>query len=1385
MSAAMPDKDGARADSPQPSAGESSPLSKTGKKSASVFRSSKVYLPLLTSLALIVLFSLYFLLYVSSQEAYYNGRAFRVLATLGGKLDEKISIVRIVLTASTYYDGNKATDYIRNHLRPFRTQRPMLFRKDPRQESKRDGQFRLVRLDGGEGMLFRVQYGEGDPSHLAKGEQFCSAYTLAACADVDFGPAIRPLFERLNEKFFDDILIADSTGRILYQHSANGPRVTNLAAITASTSAAATRKTSAEDQPQKDEKGSGSSGARRSRFSEISEFSNLIDVKLAGGSYKLYLHPLPVMFQGPQRTGEADQSSLVICGLRSAAHVRAEMVALPYTHLIWGSVVLLAAMLLIWPVLKISYMSSRERLRHKHVISLALSILLATALLTLTALNISYNLQNDAASSEHLKHLAQGIKSGISGELTNALDALDAVSNSRYLLEQMKSNKWDPQSGFLAKFLTDGNLFDAKEKEAIQSYPFFHYMFWVDERGTQKFKLGVEDQATPPVTIAGEHYFDDVLHDNLTTTAEKKHRFRLQYLHSPNTGELFAVLAKRFRREDGMLAGPSGLAASILVSRIESLVDAVVPAGYGYAVVNRNGLVQFHSVSTRNQIEDFVEECRTDTALLALLASGSEDWLDVNYMGRRQMLFVTPLRSAGLPELTLITFRDTNYFNTLNVMTILVFALIFVLYAIPFVILTVTHVVRRRDYPLQAIWPCPSRTGDYIQVLGANLFLLAAFFIAYGSLDTADTMRATIALGFVGCLVAIQHMLGGWFEVFGHALVFTMLVALTAHSIPLLLLFTSGFLLYHARAAVIQRRAKQSIPLRYLYTGVTLSILMTVVVAPCCGFFKVAYESIHRLSLQREQLLLARKLAERRERIHRYYDFDLNLQRKDIAERRLKWTYDRHDYGCLNVDPASIQPGDLTSLNTGWFQKVVARVGGVFPSNPMGADLRELALTAPAGLQWVLTPPAKGRATYLALRSVNEGTVSEAEVLSAYPTWMGLNGWGIVALAGSAAILAAWILVGTKKVFLVDLEDAPRYEEADKDAYPRPGRMLHLLIVGHPKSGKSSYAKRIPGIQLVDIGKLAATDDWTLQRPLPRVVGIDRFEFDIDNPQTNLKKLHLLEELIYAENCSVVILSSIDPMYYLAAECPSNVVESGDLRTAMQLLDRWATVLTPFHKIRVDDITVPKFKRLCGKLAGTRDAGFQRFVDFINEECNHTAQLRNIGAAILRKYQRRSLFGVTDSKLTEEVLNRAETYYRVLWSNCTKEERLVLFQLAQDGWANPNNERALRQLERRNIIRRSSGFRIMNESFRRCIQNAQYPEEIAEWEQDEKQSLWKALKLSMITAGVLVAGWLLYAQQEILNLSLGYMSAFAAAGGIIIKLLSDFRGRSAGPAASK
>ena len=177
----------------------------------------------------------------------------------------------------------------------------------------------------------------------------------------------------------------------------------------------------------------------------------------------------------------------------------------------------------------------------------------------------------------------------------------------------------------------------------------------------------------------------------------------------------------------------------------------------------------------------------------------------------------------------------------------------------------------------------------------------------------------------------------------------------------------------------------------------------------------------------------------------------------------------------------------------------------------------------------------------------------------------------------------------------------------------------------------------------------------------------------------------------------------------------------------------------------------------------------------VRSECDHTAQLRKIGRAMLKEHCYET--PMSKAQFVEKLLDRVDSYYRVLWSTCTKGERLVLFQLAQDGWANPKNERALQQLQRRHIVRRGSGFRIMNDSFCRFVRTAQAPDEVKRWDEEEENSAWSAVKLGLSTALMMFGAWLLYAQQDVFQLGIGYLAALGTASGAILNLVKNFTGR--------
>ncbi len=124
---------------------------------------------------------------------------------------------------------------------------------------------------------------------------------------------------------------------------------------------------------------------------------------------------------------------------------------------------------------------------------------------------------------------------------------------------------------------------------------------------------------------------------------------------------------------------------------------------------------------------------------------------------------------------------------------------------------------------------------------------------------------------------------------------------------------------------------------------------------------------------------------------------------------------------------------------------------------------------------------------------------------------------------------------------------------------------------------------------------------------------------------------------------------------------------------------------------------------------------------------------------------------------------------------------MVLYQLAKDGWTNPKNRKAIQDLIRRGLVVRSSGFHIMNRSFRQFVLDYQYPEEVAAWDQEIKLSSWRAVRSSLLVAGVALGVWMVYSQQQVVHLALGYVGVLGGAAATVGSLVSALRNRGSRP----
>ncbi len=1113
----------------------------------------------------------------------------------------------------------------------------------------------------------------------------------------------------------------------------------------------------------------------------------------------MYLQPAPVEILKPDPgqapDGKLEKVTLVVCGLWRADRLESEVVSVPYTRLIWGTLVLLAAFALLWPLLKVAYMSPAERLRRRHVFYLLSSALIVTALLTVIVLNHSYSARDQEESREQLESLANTIDKNLKVELRDALVFMDELGRNVSLHQKFRNETHASLNNFLKSGLANGYV-----------YPYFDSVFWVNKDGQQLFKVTVEPES-PPVGVKERDYFKDVLLERhlmdtqrivKDTSCEIDCKFRFDSVYSKNTGELLTVLAKPYHTPETWKDDPLALPVQVMSSRFKSLVEPMLPAGFGFAIVNREGIAQIHSIAARSGIEDFFKECRQDPSLQALVRNALSDHLQIDYMGRRHQMFVKPLPYLADPAPALVVFRDANYFNTVNVACFLVFALLAGLFSIPFLVGLAFCVFRPGDYPLESLWPSHEDIPKYVDLMTAGLCLTLAFAARLSSIGMNVTLIDILAMSATMVLLSLKpYGARPVWDVLSKALVATVILAITGPTPALsaaVLYFVVSIPEFVNWLCGLGRRIK----LQHAYLGMVLSLVTVIVVLPCFGLFRIAYDTVNRLALQNAQLTRRDQIARRAGYAQqRAQEIKVADKLKDQMEVPSRSDWDRYDKAVFfpkpeapkkDVEAPNRLPPEALRLqpfialvgvffpnkeaaqqearrskpsqpDVSWLQPLIAQASGAFPSNRLGAELREIAQADQDKWEsvqdgddeqlWLKDPP-------------------KPELRGVYPLWQ-LPAPTIPVMALLGILLALWLRFVIRKVFLTDLEDVPPL--ASSCSCQLGGR--NLLIIGDSDSSEGALVPASSEADVLDLEQMATSGNWKLPVLRAPATRVDHFEFDLDNPDTSLCKLQLLEQLRYVAKKHVILHSTVDPMFYLSSADAGMATANGSgLKSPVQFLDRWADVFNGFEKIQSRDASEEGFH---DALAGQNGNGSARLVEMIRGECRHTPQLRRIGLSMLQAHHDDA--GLSKGQFVDVLLDRADSYYRVLWSTCTKEERMVLYQLAMDGWVNPKNDRAIQQLQRRGLIRRGSGYRLMNDSLHRFVKNAERPEEVAKWEQEEGNSSWSAVKLALGTGLMMVGAWLIYAQQDIFQLGIGYLTALGTASSAVIGLTRNLKGK--------
>lgn len=1128
---------------------------------------------------------------------------------------------------------------------------------------------------------------------------------------------------------------------------------------------------------------------------QLGQSTNVADVKLGAAEYKLFYRPLQLPLE---RLSSNERKSIkwLACGFVDNNRFRNEAWAVSYMVLIiFGFLSALIA--LSWPFLKLVLIGPKDRLRPIDTYLLLISGIMIAALLTLFGcFTLSY--RGTANALDHdLESLSNALAQHFDGELKDALSQIDDLNCDPKLLRSGKAVKplkfyestehrqstriFDPSSEFrlpencksqdqTATAVSNAPSADRRLillEDKPKHYPYFISAYWVDWNGDQEIKWTTRQNVTNNVSVADREYFYKLRNGSFYQYDQQQ--FYLQPIVSKTTGRSEAVISKavfpfepdtEFNQikleETGVEKDLMWISA--MNTRLLSVMDPVVPSGFGFAVIDQTGTVLFHSDEKQHLGENFFEESDNNEKLRMAVRNGSQQLIEAPYLGKDHAMYVRPMGELmGKYGWTVIAFRNKDYLRTsFSEILTLCLALFFIYLIWLLVVLLVMYLLNRnsRD-PVSWLWPTPQKRGIYAaSTLVKALLLLISASIVYWHLGLW-TILVPIACAFAG----------------------------VAHCIWILKRGTEGYL----PIKVVKDLPKPKFLTYQVFYTLNATLLFAIIsIIPAYAAFKVAHAEEIKLFIKAGQFDFAQDMAGRETRLRAQYLDNLPIHKRQAMQKfvtdRIYETrtdvYDSVFFGTLeNTNINAAATSGLSRGNT----NLIALLKSVVPFLHPRSFHRNSFMSSGAN-------PLEGwdeLADRLILH-VRAQAARPQQIVSSLPR---MNGSWSTWLA--AVIILGFLTYTFNRIFLLnkresrlDLLNGFRARSVSQNLF---------LVLNRPFIGRRELLNRLgfddTSLERIDMQQSADIEKWvkhssrltqrrtsTPARVLPPVI-LDNFDYGIENAACDHQRLLVLEKLFDMQRVAIA-LSNYEPEKFTNGK-PEGQSSNG---TSPLITDRWTRAVSRFLRVTIEDLGEQKAfetaieNRKNELLSGPNLTAAQQIeavFETINRECSPSACLQNIGEGIAKQSD---LIRRTPEQISKQVLLQATPYYKSIWALCSDYEKLSLSHLAHDGLLSPNDPDIDRLMDK-GLIVAGPPVKLMNESFRSFVLSIEDDDDLAPCkEKARKMSNWEALKIPLSIGVASVIVFLFLTQRELYNSTLPVITAITAGVPTFFSLISVLHG---------
>ncbi|MGD2088488.1 MAG: hypothetical protein PVH61_20090 [Candidatus Aminicenantes bacterium] len=1016
------------------------------------------------------------------------------------------------------------------------------------------------------------------------------------------------------------------------------------------------------------------------------------------------------------------------------------------------------------PLLKLCLMSRFERLDISDVLLTSLSIVLVTIALVLFSL-IIFQANNDSnCAGKSLKTLAEQIEKKFTRELTDACKQLTIYDSSPVLMGHNLDSGASYTNILTNPPLGPGEDWGNNEQPAMvrilnSDYDLFKVIFWVNDSGQQVLQFTTRNYGGRLINVGSRKYFQEAGHWQLPGKPDK--RLMLQSITSMTSGEKMAAISMKsnigFTDNNGSKIEPEVVA---MTSRLTSVIDTIMPAGYGFCIIDRTGEVWFHSNTQRNLQENFIHEAGNNTTLVSAIKSSQAKTLKLDYQNMIHKCYVRPIPDIPL---YIITFHDIRYQTTQQSATILhtvIFILALCLFTgLLFVIASWSNykksLAKRKFVPFEWLKPLRKHKEIYPHLVLANIVFISflavfALFTPAHGIDTFFFCMSIALFSFVYNYHTITGKEGSKYPLSNlRLLVFFLVVVLLIDVIAwwamdkFILLPIFQVVLSIVVVLLKTYKNKQlKIPPGKNWGGSYVYFLLTwlaaICVIPVILFYIHAYNYESEVALRHFQTTLAQQIEERDFNIREFYNKKIDQSHWAAVEQVKNKRKNSGIYANIcyftNWEGTAEDFDRADPIPDHHFNKIAYLFKP--PMNRMAAETRDFVFPAAADQSrtW------KKHNNQLVLKYKKKNALDNSDdkkndiyvvsTIQSFKMPLGLSLLlliiGICLVIGFAYFLVRY---STRMIFGLNLLETGKNKRTYIDAQDEIRESVRTgadIILYCPTKKEMEYCRELfceksPAkdkfeAYYFDLHRDTQTQELAAKNKSKKVF-VENFELYPEDIDGNLKKTQKIVSLLRLPNIQVIIPAFL-PLpeiieYYegkpeqLSPEKDQPPEETkSNHKKIIDLLSEITNSLVPLY------LPLKTNKR---EVYPVIDKIYDTDIkELIKNEFAAAEYFKGIEPIIYQYYKKLhdNQEPITEEKMILKIRELARPYYNQLLNSCSGKEKYVLYDIAQDTLVNANNLEAINSLLKKGLLVYDGAFKLMNESFRDFILTAVNREEL-------------------------------------------------------------------------